>query len=160
MRCFACSWQNGRTCSVHLPCPDPHISCGNTHGEQPAVLHQPTHLVHVGSLSASHFYGSPLARPDWGHLCPSQWGPPDWASPWISPSLDWRSRIWDPISEQHSTFHVPESAIYHAPELPWGTSQLKHASINREKVRLASCSIFLIHSRVSSSYICRYIAFA
>ena len=49
-----------------------HISSGNTHGVQPALLHQPTHLVHVGSLPASCFYGPPLARPDWGHLCPSQ----------------------------------------------------------------------------------------
>ena len=43
----------------------------------------------------------------------------------------------------YSAFHFPESAIYHAPELPWGTSQPQYASINREKkVRLASCSTY------------------
>ena len=39
------------TCSVHLQRPDPSISRGNPHGEQFAVLHQPTHPVHLGSSS-------------------------------------------------------------------------------------------------------------
>ena len=51
MRILTFSWQNGRTCSVHLPSPDPSISRGNPHGEQFAVLHQPTHPVHLGSSS-------------------------------------------------------------------------------------------------------------
>ena len=42
--------------------PDPSISRENTHGEHPAVLHQPTHHVHLGSLSWTHVHGSSLAR--------------------------------------------------------------------------------------------------
>ena len=33
-----------------------------------SILHQPTHLVHVGSLSSPAFIGHPVARRDWRHF--------------------------------------------------------------------------------------------
>ena len=46
------------------------------HGVQPALLHQPTHLVHVGSLSSPVLHGHPVARRDWRHFRSPQRGPP------------------------------------------------------------------------------------
>ena len=48
------------------------------------------------------------------------------------------------------------SHIYHAPELPWGTSQPQHASINGKKARLAP--YLTPKKRFSSSHVCLNIA--
>ena len=95
---------------------------------------------------------STLARSNWRYFCPSQQRPPDWTSPWISSSLDWRSGIWNPISEQHSLFYVSLSAIHHAHELPWGSPQPQHASIMRIKVTLllVASSWFLFRFPISN----------
>ena len=50
------------TCEVLLQCPAQHPSLRHFHGVQPAVLHQPTYLVHVGSVLAPVIHGHSLAR--------------------------------------------------------------------------------------------------
>ena len=104
MWCTTYSQSQWRTCSVHLQRPGWYTSTWNAHGVQPSLLHQPAHLVHVGSLPPSVHNGHSLARSNWRYICSPQWGPPDRTSQWISSSLDWRPRIWHFISKQYPIF--------------------------------------------------------
>ena len=75
-----------------LQCLAQHTSVGNLHGVQPIVLHQPTYLVHVGSIPTSVIHGYPMARRYWRYIRSPQWGPLGSLSQCISSSLDWRTR--------------------------------------------------------------------
>ena len=122
--------QGGRKGPVHLQCLTKYPSSRIIHCVQPSLLHQPAHLVHMGSLLAPVFHGHQMARRNWRHICSPQRKPTCWSPTRFPASVARRSRMWPTFPQWSSTFYVSPSALYHAHELPWGPSQSQHASLS------------------------------
>ena len=143
MRCHTVPEQGGRTSPVHLQCLTQYPSSRILHCVQPSLLHQPAHLVHMGSLLAPVFHGHQMARRNWRYICSPQREPTCWSPSWFPAPLDWRSRMWPVVPQWYSTVYVSPSALYHAHELPWGPSQSQHASLRWSKSSFALPTWFL-----------------
>ena len=90
---------DGGTSLVHLQCTSQYSSPWILHSVQPSLLHQPAHLVHVGSLPASILHGHPMAGWNRRYIRLSKRTSTCWPSTWLSTSLARRSRLWPVFSD-------------------------------------------------------------
>ena len=151
--------QGGRKGPVHLQCLTQYPSSRIIHCVQPSLLHQPAHLVHMGSLLAPVFHGHQMARRNWRHICSPQRKPTCWSPTRFPASVARRSRMWPTFPQWSSTFYVSPSALYHAHELPWRPSQSQHASLSWLKKPLSlltcfACVLVLVHLVPSHLFVC------
>ena len=94
---------DGRTSLVHLQCLTQYSSPWILHGVQPSLLHQPAHLVHLGSLPAPVLHGHQMAGWNRRHIRCSKRTSTCWPFTWFSTSLARRSGLWPVLSEWYPT---------------------------------------------------------